>query len=162
MLCQLNRFLTYEERDAMNEDAIKRGFYRDDRRIFLPGMMWFQPFYHDPAGVDGDGNSKKYGCRVWWPSRPADVGPGTHGLSRFYWDQWADKRPPICVVCPNGEQWEIDRVSSNGEGWQVTGDLLNITCAPSIVVPGYHGFLRNGEFTADLEGRGEHGIRQYE
>lgn len=46
-----------------------------------------------------------------------------------------------------------DRRSSNGDGWNVTGDLPAITCAPSIVVPGYHGYLRDGVFTADIDGR---------
>jgi hypothetical protein len=78
-------------------------------------------------------------------------------LSVHYWRDWSDKRPPICVVCPNGEWWEVDRKSSNGEGWIVTGELPTITCSPSIVVDGYHGFLRAGEFTPDLEGRGPGG-----
>jgi hypothetical protein len=40
----------------------------------------------------------------------------------------------------------------------VSGDLPKITCTPSIVVNGYHGFLTSGLFTSDLEGRGPTGI----
>nr|WP_283808104.1 DUF6527 family protein [Bradyrhizobium sp. C9] len=57
------------------------------------------------------------------------------------------------MVCPNGSMWNIDHKSSNGDGWQVTGEWPNITCAPSIIADDYHGFLRNGEFTADLDGK---------
>lgn len=83
-------------------------------------------------------------------------------LSVHYWRDWSAKRPPICVVCPNGETWEIDRKSSNGDGWKVTGDLPNISCTPSIVVHGYHGHLGSngappGQFTGDIEGRGPMG-----
>ncbi len=80
-----------------------------------------------------------------------------HGLSIHYWKDWSHIRPPICVVCPNGEQWEIDRKSSNGTGWTVKGEWPNLTCSPSIVVEGYHGFLKDGLFTADTEGRGPNG-----
>lgn len=68
-------------------------------------------------------------------------------LSEHYWQTWSRVRPPLCVVCPNGAQWEIDRKSSNGSGWVVTGSWPNLNCSPSIVVPGYHGFLQNGAFT---------------
>lgn len=163
MTIKITQILSFEERYQMNEDAIARGFYRDDRRIFIPGMAWFQPWYHDPEGADENRKSKRYGCRVMWPTRPENVGKGSHGLSRFYWDKWANIRPPICVVCPNGEQWEVDRVSNNGEGWEVTGTLPLISCSPSIVVDGYHGFLGTngaspGQFTADIDGRPPNGV----
>lgn len=81
----------------------------------------------------------------------------TH-LSEHYWRDWSKTRPPVCVVCPNGEHWEIDRRSSNGSGWTVTGTFPLISCHPSIVVPGYHGYLKNGIFSNDLEGRGPNGV----
>jgi hypothetical protein len=160
-LVRITRVLTFAERVQMNEDAVARGLYRDDRRVFTPGMAWYQPFYFDAKGelaaFAAANPDKGYRGEAMIKKRPAD--PNVRGfLSPHYWRDWADKRAPICVVCPNGEQWEIDRWSSNGTGWTVTGDLPNITCAPSIVVDGYHGFLRNGEFTADIEGRGPRGI----
>jgi len=146
---RITHILLDDERVRMEDNALARGFYRNDRRIFVPGMAWYQPWYFDPSG-----ERERRGLHVMVPL--ADKGRSGF-LSPHYWRDWADKRPPICVVCPNGEWWEIDRKSSNGDGWAVTGDLPNITCAPSIVVEGYHGFLRDGEFTADLEGRGENG-----
>jgi len=141
-MVRITRVLMPDEFRKTTDDALAAGMYSNDRRVFLPGMAWFQPWYWDPAG-----------------KTESDLGPGeARGfLSVHYWRAWALKRPPICVVCPNGEWWEIDRKSSNGTGWIVTGELPDITCTPSIVVKGYHGFLRNGEFTADLEGRGPNG-----
>ncbi|WP_158810443.1 hypothetical protein [Beijerinckia sp. L45] len=147
---RITQVFTGEEFRAMGDDAVARGLYRNDRRVFLPGMAWFEPWHFDPTG-----NWQRAGKHVMYTERP---GPEKSFLSPHYWRDWADKRPPICVVCPNGELWEIDRTSSNGDGWVVTGDLPDITCSPSIVVPGYHGFLRGGEFTADIEGRGPNGI----
>lgn len=148
---RITRVLTVDEREQMAEDAVARGWYRNDRRMFTPGMAWFQPWYFDPSG--GRLAAGKY---VMVRRPPED--PNQRGfLSPHYWRDWSAKRAPICVVCPNGETWEIDRWSSNGTGWTVTGELPSITCAPSIVVEGYHGFLRDGEFTGDLEGRGENG-----
>lgn len=148
-LVRLSRLLTFAEYEKMNEEAIERGFWRDDRRIFLPGMAWPTPWVWDQAG------EMPTSKRVIFPAaRRGDL----NYLSPHYWRDWADRRPPLCVVCPNGEQWEIDRKSSNGNGWRVTGEWPNLTCHPSIVVEGYHGWLRNGEFSADLEGRGPTGL----
>lgn len=119
--------LTFEQYRAMGEDAVSRGMYRNDPRVFLPGMGWYNDWY-------------------------LEVG-GKNFLSPHYYRDWAAKRPPIEVVCPNGAVWCFDRRSSNGDGWVVTGEWPRITCAPSIVAGDYHGFLRDGEFTPDLEGR---------
>ncbi len=152
MSIRITRVLTDAERIAMDEDAVARGFWRSDPRIFVPGMAWYQPWYWDPSG-----ERVKAGEYVMLSERPAD--PNKRGfLSPHYWRDWAHIRPPVCVVCPNGEQWEIDRWSSNGTGWTVTGTLPDITCSPSIVVEGYHGFLSKGVFTADIDGRGPVGI----
>ena len=150
---KIDRVLSAAEYCAMADDAVARGFYRNDRRIFLPGMAWSMPWYFDPLnelpGIPGVNRQ---------PMISADRRGSVGFLSVHYWRDWADKRAPVCVVCPNGEWWEIDRKSSNGDGWVVTGELPNITCAPSVVVPGYHGFLKGGEFTPDLEGRGPNGV----
>ena len=149
-MVKITRVMSSDEYTALCEDAVARGFYRNDRRILLPGMAWYMDWYFDPTG-----ERERAGKHVMIKSRDA---ANALFLSIHYWRDWADKRPPICVVCPNGETWEIDRKSSNGDGWTVTGELPDITCSPSIVVPGYHGFLRNGEFTADIEGRGPNGV----
>jgi hypothetical protein len=147
---KLTKILSFEEYRELGERAVANGFYRDDPRVFTPGMAWYMPYYFDPTG-----ERENRGEHVMFKqSRKGVLG----FLSVHYWRDWSDKRAPMCVVCPNGEPWEIDRKSSNGDGWVVTGDFPNITCAPSIVVQGYHGFLRNGEFTPDLEGRGPNGI----
>ena len=99
-----------------------------------PGDMWFMPWIYDP-------------------NDPKDRKGRTGYLAEGFWKDNADKRPPICVVTPSGSDWVVDAGSTNGDGWVVTGDAPNITCSPSIVVPGYHGFLKNGVFTDDLEGR---------
>ena len=120
--------LSFDEYRAMADKAVAEGFWRNDKRIFLPGMGWFNDWYSDIAQRDDF-------------------------LSVHYKRDWAGKRPPIELVCPNGELWCIDRKSSNGDGWVVAGEWPNITCSPSIVAGNYHGFLRNGEFTPDLDGK---------
>ena len=158
MSVRLTRVMSGEEYAKMGEDAVAAGMFRNDPRVFLPGMTWFCPWVWDPAG-----ERERLNKHVM---HTAEKRGATHYLSAHYWRDWADKRPPICVVCPNGEEWEIDRKSSNGNGWVVTGDFTGdnplISCSPSIVVAGYHGFLGTGgaapgQFTADIEGRGPNG-----
>lgn len=111
--------------------------------IVGPCVMWEMPWYFEPH------NPKDEAQRNSALKAIADGSFGKHKffyLSKFYWQDWSDKRPPICVVCPNGEEWVIDSKSSNGDGWQVTGTAPNITCRPSIKLPKYHGRLTDGEF----------------
>lgn len=111
--------------------------------IIGPGAMWLAPWYFDPADPE-DGTSRSMHLEQ------IARGEKQNFLSRFYWQDWSDKRPPVCVVCPSGSDWCVDQVSTNGEGWKVTGSPPEITCAPSILVPGYHGFLQKGIFTPGL------------
>lgn len=129
------RLLSFSEYKAMGDDAVARGMWRNDRRVFLPGMGWHNDWY---------------------------LGFQRPFLSPHYDRDWRGKRPPIEVVCPDGNVWCIDRQSSNGDGWRVTGEWPNITCSPSIDCAPmgtttsnghYHGYLRNGEFTPDLGGK---------
>lgn len=120
-----------------------------------PGVGWYVPWYYDPDDVKDTPRREKYLEMI-------AKGEKMNFLSVHYWQDWADKRPPICVLCPNGQEWCIDQVSSNGEGWKVTGEPPLLSCSPSIVVPGYHGFLgingvEPGWFTDDIEGRGPNG-----
>lgn len=150
---RLTRFITEEERVRIGDVSVARGGYRNGVAAgFTPGMGWFTPWVYDPSGNGG--------------RRMMISGPGAANasfLSLHYWRDWASIRPPICIVGPNGEEWEIDRKSSNGDGWKVSGEWPNISCIPSIVLSGYHGFLGSngapaGEFTADVEGRGPNGV----
>lgn len=130
------KILTFDEYRAMGDKAVADGFWRNDRRIFLPGMGWYNDWYLD----------RDHGHNFLNP--------------QFYRD-WHGKRPPIEIVCPDGNIWCPDRMSSNGNGWTVAGEWPNITCTPSIdctpiqgsgTGPYYHGFLTNGEFTPDIAG----------
>lgn len=69
-------------------------------------------------------------------------------------------RPPIVVMFPGGVAFCIDRKSSDGTGWTVTGEPPNITVSPSIDHRGkWHGFLQNGVISDDVEGRRYEGGR---
>ena len=149
MTVRITKILSIEEFVGMQEEAVAYGWYRNDKRMFVPGTAWYQPFYYDPHGelatFKAAHPESNYRAEPMFTSPPAD--PSKRGfLSVHYWRDWAAKRPPIAVVCPNGEEWGIDRWSSNGTGWTVTGGPPNITCSPSIVAGDYHGWLRNGEF----------------
>jgi hypothetical protein len=127
---KITRVLTAAEYCRMGDEAVANGLYRNDRRVFLPGMAWPMPWYFDPLDELKDLPGAYVGRR---PMITADRKGEPGFLSVHYWRDWADKRAPVCVVCPNGEWWEIDRKSSNGDGWVVTGELPAITCVPSIL-----------------------------
>lgn len=120
--------------------------------FFPPGSMWFCPWNHDPQD---EGAAEKRARILARPASDWDIGSERRPhLSRHYWQDWADKRPPICVVCPGGGHWMPDSVSSNGDGWTVTGEPANLTAHPSIWVNQgrgppreYHGWLQNGVFS---------------
>ena len=60
---------------------------------------------------------------------------------------------------PGHGEWTIDGPSSNGPGWERTGEPPKITVRPSILShpskmrQGYHGWLTDGVLSDDLEGR---------
>lgn len=135
------RFINEEEFASLDKKRRKEGL--SFLSSFGGGTMWYCPWYHDPND----------------PSDIADLESGHTRLflSEHYIRDWARIRPPIMVLCPNGSMWCVDQKSSNGNGWTVTGEIPNITAMPSIVVPGYHGWLKDGEFSEDIEGRGPNG-----
>ncbi len=51
------------------------------------------------------------------------------------------------VKLPGGHEWLIDGPSSNGGKWTRSGEPPKLTVSPSILVPGYHGYLRDGVLT---------------
>jgi hypothetical protein len=59
----------------------------------------------------------------------------------------------LVMRLPDGGEWTIDGPSTNGPGWERTGTPPQITARPSILSPGYHGWLTDGVLSADLEGR---------
>ena len=118
------------------------GWARIDE-ISGPCVMWFAAWMHDPANPAHMERREKAMAAL-------ARGEAWNGLSKFYWRDWSDKRPPIVVLCPNGREWCVDSVASNGDGWVVTGEPPNITCQPSIDVSGYHGRLLGGVFSAPI------------
>jgi hypothetical protein len=105
-----------------------------------------------------------YAPQFWNPDKPESENFIIRGAKRFsegYWHTWADRRPPIFLVLPDGTHWSPDMAYPVGTGietWEVTGpwepgEEPRWTVTPSIQTPGYHGHLTHGELTDDLEGR---------
>lgn len=85
------------------------------------------------------------------------------------WEEWdylsakyialpEPRRPPVCIRLPGGSDWVMDSNSSQGGGWDVSGEEGMWTCSPSILVrttnnSGYHGYLQNGVLIDDVEGK---------
>ena len=133
------RLVDYTELSQEFEKQRAAGKVQYRNELYVPGFCWFAPWYVTAdRQATGDWLSKDECTKI---------------LSIHYMDDWHGKRFPLVVICPDGSEWMVDQKSSNGTGWTVTGEPPIITCAPSIVVDNYHGFLRNGEFTDDLEGR---------
>lgn len=85
-----------------------------------------------------------------------------HLLSDEYREHGLGVRPPLLVVLPCGCAWHVDMRTSpanGGRGWLVTGTAPDITVTPSVNCVhdeyrrGYHGWVRNGILSNDLEGR---------
>jgi hypothetical protein len=88
------------------------------------------------------------------PGRYMDI-PSGDLLSDEYIRERMAKRKPLDVMMPNGDVFCIDAaVSGKRDGWAVTGDPPNITVHPSINIVGrYHGFIKNGVISEDVDGR---------
>lgn len=160
IVCKLLSRQEFKEREQARHDAIEasRKAANDPNLLlpehyqenwFEPGTMYECPWYHDPQDPRDNIDRKHALERIERGELRKSF------LSDMYWRDWSDKRAPITVFCPNGKLWCIDQVSKNGDGWTVTGTAPNVTCHPSIVVPGYHGYLQNGVFTNDVD-RPEH------
>lgn len=81
-------------------------------------------------------------------------------VSRQYKEKHAAHRKPFLVKLPSrwkreywfSPDWQTSRL--DGEGWEVSGGLLDFTVSPSINIIGdYHGWIQNGVITDDCEGR---------
>ena len=118
--------------------------------VVKPCAMWFSDWYFDPKDPADKYQRDKALAEIAAGTFEQPANKSRWYLSSHYWKDWSAKRPPISVLCPSGSEWCIDAVSSNGTGWTVTGDVPKITATPSIVVPGYHGFLKDGVFTPNM------------
>jgi hypothetical protein len=77
-------------------------------------------------------------------------------LSNEYKRDWLGKRPPLWVCLPGNWWFCVDSQTTDGagQGWTVTGEPPKITVSPSINMVGlYHGWLRDGVLSDDVEGR---------
>jgi len=87
-------------------------------------------------------------------------------LSLEYKRDWADKRDPICLVFPDYGPVIIDHayypevVGQEGHGWTITGEAPKLTVSPSLGIGQgqngrrwhYHGYLKDGVLSDDIEG----------
>lgn len=109
------------------------------------GAMWFDPTKPE----------------VWKALLESDIKQGkTVDFSDEYIRDWLGKRSPLMVRLPNGFEFCLDWKASHAanSGWTVSGDVPNVTVHPSINMfpgkpDGWHGFVRGGIITDDLEGR---------
>lgn len=56
------------------------------------------------------------------------------------------------VKLPDGIEWHIDGCPNNGGRWTRSGKPPTLTVEPSIKAVRYHGYLRGGVLTEDVEG----------
>lgn len=87
-------------------------------------------------------------------------------IGAMWWARWLPRawwgpegQGCLCVMTPAG-MWPIDGPATGPDGdsrpgvWTRVGEPPAITVSPSINLPGrYHGFLRDGALTDDVEGR---------
>jgi hypothetical protein len=100
---------------------------------------------------------KKHGfvpVGAMWPMKGAQLKELKDWLSPQYFSDHAATRKPLFVKLPEGSEFCVDSRSSNGEGWIVSGAPPKVTVSPSIHIVGrYHGYIRDGVITDDVEGR---------
>lgn len=90
-----------------------------------------------------------------WEQRILPIG----AMLDAWWDFRATPGPDgrrLGVILPPGGDvniWCIDGPSSSGGGWMRSGEVPNVTAAPSILTSKYHGFLQNGVLTDSLPDR---------
>lgn len=151
MSIRVERILSSQEFRELNEAIMAKGMYNTDPKIFIPGTAWYMDWYYDPSGL----REKNHQHVMFKACHRQEILDGKQPsfLSIYYWREWSHIRPPICVMAPGNHPWILDQQSSNGLGWTVN-NIDPLTVHPSIdLSPGYHGFLKNGEFTPDLNRR---------
>lgn len=70
---------------------------------------------------------------------------------------YRDARTGIRVKLPgySGQnRWDMEAFGGDGDTWNVSGEIPNVTATPSINCVGvYHGWVTNGVVTDDCDGR---------
>jgi len=80
----------------------------------------------------------------WWSAEPGD-------MWRCLWDSHVvEGRDPCWVIRMPGQAWvwhTNDKDTKNGNFWNVTGEVPNITVHPSINIGPeiWHGWIKNGQ-----------------
>ncbi len=112
--------------------------------VFADTDMWQhnqEPLY---TALDGREYSIRFGDAppgaMWHAPWLSEEWRGTDGLS-------------LVLRLPDGHDWFMDGPSRDGGHWERRGSPPNITANPSILSPGYHGWLNNGILSDDLDGR---------
>lgn len=88
-----------------------------------------------------------------------DVPPGAMWTADWYGDSGDGYKGPdgkvwvVKLPGHNSNDWTFYGPSRDGGHWTVTGAPPNVTCSPSIGTGAYHGFLRDGVLTQDVDGR---------
>lgn len=121
-----------------------------DDHCSAPWQVHVDHLYRDPNGNLCPLRELPVGA-IW----EQDFGHGPHSrflAARYGFELEAAKTmelPHIFVRTPGGV-WDMDTISTNGDGWEVRGELPNITASPSILhAQGnrWHGWLRDGVLT---------------
>lgn len=102
-------------------------------------QVWYDPLYRADDGRE-------------WPIRELPPGAMFHADWREEIDHMQDGACPA-VILPDGETWFIGSEPMNGGQWTWSGTMPRLTVGPSIRTPGYHGFLRDGVLTDDIDRR---------
>jgi hypothetical protein len=103
------------------------GKYGDDSLYIEPGMMWFLPWIFDHQDPD---------LEQYLPDllKDAKARRGKNSTSRFYLEDWATQRDPICIMLPHAGLFYPDAVPSGGTGWRVLGTAPKITLEREVIV----------------------------
>lgn len=109
----------------------------------VPGQLFTVDIYQTPEGKDVSIHSSDLPgieqapagslfYSTWCPGPKKHAGP-------YLW----------CMLPNHAGPWCIDGDSTNGPGWNRTGEPPDVTVTPSILVQGkYHGFLTKGELVS--------------
>lgn len=73
-----------------------------------------------------------------------DAPPGAMWNADWLLPAYAGPDGKSLMVQTPGGPWAIDSGAKGGGRWTRTGDAPRITARPSILMPGYHGFLTDG------------------
>jgi hypothetical protein len=118
-------------------------------------MPWTCRFVESPLGEDKKTPGVLY-YAPWLLERGST-------FSLEYERDWRGKRPPICLVIPDYGPVCLDRAyypPQGSHGWTITGEVPRITAHPSLGIGQrndgkwfYHGWLKDGVLSDDIEGR---------